>query len=209
MSLWSGTERYCYIDSAFCWLCRLIKRSRVWGISVYTSVWLIIVTHERRWHFLCQPCSASLSSFMWYSNLFKYIPFFDFDFVKSLCQLVTMVTAVTLQQSMVRVNLCAAAGVQSRLNTIVQCVCQEAQWFGAGHWFGISVRWGLNGMGFWGRCCKVHLHLSLTVMIRQRPPVANGREGTVELSLLEQQLRGFFSSFPFAGSLTEIIVHLL
>lgn len=49
-------------------------------------------------------------------------PFFDFDFVKSLCRLVAMVTAVTLQQSMVRVNLHTEAGVRSRLNTIVQCL---------------------------------------------------------------------------------------
>lgn len=32
---------------------------------------------------------------------------------------------------------------------------------------------GVNGKGFWGRCWEVHLLLSLTVMIRQRPPVGN------------------------------------
>lgn len=37
----------------------------------------------------------------------------------------------------------AAAGVQPRLNTIVQCVYQEAQWRGRGCGFGsVSNVWG-------------------------------------------------------------------
>ncbi len=45
---------------------------------------------------LCQHCSAVLSSLLPYSNLLMYFFFFDFDLVKSLWQLVAMVTVITL-----------------------------------------------------------------------------------------------------------------
>lgn len=62
-----------------------------------------------------------------------------------------MVTAITLQQSMVRVNLHAEAGVQSRLNTIVQCVCQEAQWFRGGSLVWDQCRMGAKWDGILGQ----------------------------------------------------------
>lgn len=109
-------------------------------------------------------------------------------------------------QGWVRVNLCTVAGVWSRLNTVEQCVCQKAQCVGGASVWDWCQMWGdwerILGAGAGRFRLKFDSHDKTEVSCQKCA------KGTVDLALLEQQLRGLFSTLSLAGCLAEIVVYL-